>query len=219
MEEDNRVSPEIYELLESADWESLGKKMLARAIWRGSTRYRVTSTTVFARGYSVEDVVSYIIQSVFDGGRKWDPNENTLEDWLLDQVDSVMDWWLKLRENRNLPFEELENAERVEFADAKRIQLTELDAVLKYGPPSPEIILIDQIDEQEAKELFEAVFDDTSDDPELQEMILAMIDIDDPKPRVIAEVLGVPVEDIYNRKKRLKHHLDKVISIRRKSLP
>ena len=164
---------------------------------------RVTSTTVFARGYSVEDVVSYIIQSVFDGGRKWDPNENTLEDWLLDQVDSVMDWWLKLRENKNLPFEELENTERVELADAKRIQLIELDAVLKYGPPSPEIILIDQIDEQEAKELFEAVFDDTSDDPELQEMILAMIDIDDPKPRVIAEVLGVPVEDIYNRKKRL----------------
>ena len=70
MDEDNDiVSPEIYEILESADWETLGKKMLAYAIWRGSTRYRITPTTIFARGYSIDDVMSHIIQSAFEGKR------------------------------------------------------------------------------------------------------------------------------------------------------
>jgi len=219
MEEDNQISPEIYGLLESADWDSLGKKMLARAIWRGSARYRITSTTIFARGLSVDDAVSYIIQSVFEGGRQWDPNESILEDWLLDQVDSVMDWWLKLRENRDLAFEELENVEQEDTHNTKRVQSVEMEAVLKYGPPSPEKILIDKIDEQEAKDLYEALYNDTSADPELQEMILAMMDIDDPTPRVVAEALGIPVEDIYNRRKRLKRHLDKVTAVYRKSLP
>jgi DNA-directed RNA polymerase specialized sigma24 family protein len=217
MEEEHQISPEQYALLESADWDSLGKNMLARAIWRGSSRYRVTSTTVFARGLSVEDAVSYIIQSVFEGTRKWDPNEIPLEDWLLNQVDSVMDWWLKLRENRDVAFEELENVAQEDVHDPKSIQKIELEAVLKFGPPSPEKILIEETDEQEAKVFFEAVYDDTSDDPELQEMIIAMLDMDDLKPRVVAEALGVPVEDIYNRKKRLQRHLDKLIAIRERA--
>jgi DNA-directed RNA polymerase specialized sigma24 family protein len=217
MEEEYQISPEQYALLESADWDSLGKDMLARAIWRGSSRYRVTSTTVFARGLSVEDAVSYIIQSVFDGTRKWDPNEIPLEDWLLNQVDSVMDWWLKLRENRDVALEELENVAQEDVHDPKSIQKIELEAVLKFGPPSPEKILIEETDEHEAKVFFEAVYDDTSDDPELQEMIIAMLDIDDLKPRVVAEALGVPVDDIYNRKKRLQRHLDKLIAIRERA--
>jgi DNA-directed RNA polymerase specialized sigma24 family protein len=217
MEEEHQISPEQYALLESADWDSLGKNMLARAIWRGSSRYRVTSTTVFARGLSVEDAVSYIIQSVFEGTRKWDPNEIPLEDWLINQVDSVMDWWLKLRENRDVAFEELENVAQEDVHDPKSIQKIELEAVLKFGPPSPEKILIEETDEQEAKVFFEAVYDDTSDDPELQEMIIAMLDMDDLKPRVVAEALGVPVEDIYNRKKRLQRHLDKLIAIRERA--
>lgn len=217
MEEEHQISPEQYALLEYADWDSLGKRMLARAIWRGSVRYRVTPTTVFARGLSVEDAVSYIIQSVFEGTRKWDPNEIPLEDWLLDQVDSVMDWWLKLRENRDVAFEELENVAQEDVHDPKHTQKIELEAVLKFGPHSPEKILIEETDEQEAKVFFEAVYDDTSDNPELQEMIIAMLDIDDPKPRAVAEALGVPVEDIYNRKKRLQRHLDKLIAIRERA--
>jgi len=218
MEDDNAVSPEIYEILASADWETLGKKMLARAVWRGTTRYRITSKTIFARGYSIEDVVSRIIQSVFEGWRKWDPSEKDLEDWLLSQVDSVIDWWLKLRENKNVAYEEFENTEQKEDHQASIIRSTELETVLQYGPPDPETLVVKDIDEEEAKELYNTLFDDTSDEPELQEVILAMMEIDDPKPSDVAEKLGVPVEDIYNRKKRLKRRLDNVMAALRKSI-
>lgn len=220
MEDDNAVSPDTYEILASADWETLGKSMLARSIWRGGTRYRITRETVFARGYSIDDVVSYIIQSVFEGRRRWNPREKDLEEWLLSQVDSVMDWWLKLRENKNLVLEEFENTEQKEDFEAKIIQSTEQETVLLYGPPNPETLLVKDIDDEESKELYNALFDDASDEPELQEVILAMMDIDDdPKPSEIAAKLGVSAEDIYNRKKRLKRRLDKVMAALRKSLP
>lgn len=220
MDEDNDiVSPEIYEILESADWETLGKKMLAHAIWRGSTRYRITPTTIFARGYSIDDVISHIIQSAFEGKRKWSPEEKSLEDWLLSHVDSVMDWWLNLRENKDLVYDALENTEQNEDHQTNLIQSIELETVLKYGPPDPETLMVKNIEEMEAKELYNALFDDTLDEPELQNMILAMMDIDDPKPSEIAEVLDTTAEDIYNRKKRLKRHLDKIMAALRKSLP
>jgi hypothetical protein len=214
MEKGTDISPEIYNILSTADWESLGKKMLARAIWRGSTRYRITSSTIFARGYSIEDVVSYIIQCAFDDNeskRKWNPNVCDLEEWLLNQVDSVMDWWLKLIENKNQTFEEFENVEQNENEEPGNTLLTELKIVLQYGSPDPETIVIKDFEEEEAKVLFNALFDELSGEPDLQEVILSMMDVDDPKPREIAEKLDIPVEEIYNRNKRLKRHLDKLM--------
>jgi len=212
--EDNAVSPEIYELLASADWEDLGKKMLGRAIWRGSTRYRITKMTIFARGCSIEDVVSHIIESAFDGRRKWDPTKKDLENWLLNHVDSVMDWWLKLRENRDLAYDEFESIEQSTDDGATQVQSIELEAVLRYGPLDPATITENINDEDQAKELYNTLFDSTADDPELQDVILVMIDMntDFPKPADIAEKLGVSVDEIYNRKKRLKRCLDKVVA-------
>jgi hypothetical protein len=218
MEENVTVSLEIYELLASADWETLGKKMLARAIWRGSTRYRITSATIFARGLSIEDVIPYIIRSAFDGTREWRPDDISLEDWLMNQVDSVMDWWLKLRENRNIAYEELENSQEKGDHEITHIKSTELETVLRYGLPSPEAIIIKKVDEEAAKEIYNALFDETSDVPELQEVILAnmelldSMDVDKIKPSDIAEKLGVSSEEIYNRNKRLKRRLDKVLT-------
>jgi RNA polymerase sigma factor (sigma-70 family) len=217
MEDYTAVSQETYELLVSADWETLGKKMLARAIWRGGARYHINCETVFAGGYSIEDVVSHIIKSVFEGGRHWDPNEKSLDEWLLSQVDSVMDWWLNLKENKNIVFEEFENTEQDEYREATKILSTEWETVLTYGLPDPETLAINKIDDEESKTLFHALFDDTSDDPELQEMILVMMEVDEAKPAEIADKLGVSVEDIYNRKKRLKRRLDKIMAAQGKS--
>lgn len=220
MDDDNvTVSPEIYEILVSADWATLGKKMLAHAIWRGSTRYRIAPATIFARGYSIDDVISHIIQSVLEGTRRWNPDEKSLEDWLLSQVDSVMDWWLNLRENKNVVYEEIENTEQKEDHQINLIHSIEIETVLKHGPPDPETLLVKNIDETEGKEVYNALFDDTSDNPELQEVILAMMEVDDPKPSEIAVKLGTTAEDIYNRKKRLKRHLEKIMAAPRKSLP
>ena len=219
MEDNTAIPLKTYEILACADWVTLGKNMLARAIWRGSTRYRITPTTIFARGCSMEDVISHIIQSVFEGRRKWDPGEKDLEEWLLDQVDSVMDWWLKLRENRDLAYEEFEITERKEDRDANLVRSTELEIVLRYGPPDPETLMIGDIDEKEAEEIYTALFEAAADEPELQEIILTMMDMDNPKPSDVAEKLGVTAEDIYNRKKRLKRRLDIVMAARRKSLP
>ncbi len=218
MKENIAVSSKIYMVLASADWGELGKKMLKRAIWRGSTRYRITSTTIFARGYSLEDVISYIIQSVFDGTRQWNPDEINLEDWLMNQVDSVIDWWLKLKENHNIPHEELENSNNEEDHELNKIKETELEIVLKYGVPTPEKTIVTREDDAEAKEIYNALFDATSDEPELQELLIANMELSDVmeigqiKPSDLAEKLGVTSGEIYNRNKRLKRRLDKVLT-------
>ena len=218
MKENIAVSSKIYMVLASADWGELGKKMLKRAIWRGSTRYRITSTTIFARGYSLEDVISYIIQSVFDGTRQWNPDEINLEDWLMNQVDSVIDWWLKLKENHNIPHEELENSNNEEDHKLNKIKETELEIVLKYGVPTPEKTIVTREDDAEAKEIYNALFDATSDEPELQELLIANMELSDVmeigqiKPSDLAEKLGVTSGEIYNRNKRLKRRLDKVLT-------
>ena len=218
MKENIAVSSKIYMVLASADWEELGKKMLKRAIWRGATRYRITSTTIFARGYSLEDVISYIIQSVFDGTSQWNPDEINLEDWLMNQVDSVIDWWLKLKENHNIPHEELENSNNEEDHELNKIKETELEIVLKYGVPTPEKTIVTREDDAEAKEIYNALFDATSDEPELQELLIANMELSDVmeigqiKPSDLAEKLGVTSGEIYNRNKRLKRRLDKVLT-------
>jgi RNA polymerase sigma factor (sigma-70 family) len=217
MEDSVAVSPEIYDVFASADWGTLGKKMLRRAIWRGSTRYRITSTTVFARGYSLEDTISYIIQSVLEGKRQWKPDEINLEDWLMNQIDSVIDWWLKLRENRNMAYDELENSNNEEDHEFNPVEISELEIVVLYGLPTPEATIELRQDDEEAKEIYNALFDAISDEPELQEVLLANMelseemDLDQIKPSNIAEKLGVTSGEVYNRNKRLKRRLDKVL--------
>lgn len=218
METNNTVSPEVYKLLESADWDSLGQRMLARAIWRGRNRYGIVTSTLLAKGLSIEDIPSYIIQSVFEGKRKWNP-EVDLETWLLNHVDSVLDWLLNLRENRDAPYNEADSVEQENEGDEEysQIQSTELEIVLQYGPPTPEEIVLEHLQESEATELYNALYDDVADTPELQELLLAMMDANEAKPGIIAVLLNIPIEEAYTRRRRLKRHLERVFGKMKKA--
>lgn len=211
MEENQIISTETHELLDSADWKTLGKKMLARAIWRGSTRYKITSKTIFARGYSVEDIVSHIIVSVYEGTRKWEHEKIGLEEWLMNQVDSVIDWILKLVENKEITFDETDSIDQDENPEIGSIKSIEIETALNFGPPNPELELLKTIDENNAKELINSLYDSLSNDPPLQEILITIIDLEDTKPSVIADKMNVPVNEIYNLKKRFNHHIDKFI--------
>jgi DNA-directed RNA polymerase specialized sigma24 family protein len=208
MEQNNTISLEVYKLLESADWGSLGSKMLARAVWRGKTRYGVIESTLLANGLSIEDVPSYIIQSAFEGTRKWNPSIS-LETWSLNQVDSVMDWFLNLRANRDKSYSEADSSEEDDEEFGQTLS-DELEIVLRCGPATPEEIYIKRLEENEAKELYNALYDEIENIPELQELMLATMDADEGKPGVVAEMLNIPVEEVYVLRRRLKRHLEKI---------
>lgn len=211
MEEKQYISTELHTILDSADWKTLGKKMLARAIWRGSTRYKITSKTIFARGYSVEDIVSYIIVSVYEGTRKWEHEKIELEEWLMNQVDSVMDWILKLVENKEMTFDETDSIDQDENPEKGSIKSVEIETALNFGPPNPEMELLKTIDENKAKEMMNSLYDSLSDEPDLQELLLTIIDLEDAKPSVVADKMAVPVKEINNLKKRLNRHKEKFL--------
>jgi len=211
MEEKHFISTETHSLLDSADWNTLGKKMLARAIWRGSTRYKITSKTIFARGYSVEDVVSHIIISVYEGTRIWEPDKIGLEDWLMNQVDSVMDWFNKLVENKEITFDEADSTDQDDNPEIAAIKSVEIKTALTYGPPNPEISLLKKIDENNAEKLINSLFDSLSTDPALQDLFITIMDLEDAKPSEVADRMGIPVKEINNLKKRFNRYLDKFI--------
>lgn len=68
---------------------------------------------------------------------------------------------------------------------------------------SPEAIILEQEKTLHVEEKVSAAFQAVDGEPELEEVLEAMLD-GYVKPRNLAEKLGVPVTDIYNRMKRLR---------------
>ncbi len=69
--------------------------------------------------------------------------------------------------------------------------------------------------EEAAKEQMERranmIFNAVSGEPELEEVVEAIINGCEPKPRYLAAEIGVPVEDIYNRRKRIRRRVSKLM--------
>jgi hypothetical protein len=209
MESNTGISPEVYKMLEEAEWDRLGKKMLAYTIWRARTHYGITDMyTVLPQGYDLEDIPRYIIVSLFDGTRNWKPERVELETWLLKQIDSVLDWWLNLRETRDIPYMEKENLdEDTEIPSSAHIA-AEFEVVLRAGLSGPEETLVAK---ESSEEFTNVLFEEISGDSELEELYLAILEGSDPRPRFLANTLSIPETEIYIRKRRLKRHINKVL--------
>lgn len=76
------------------------------------------------------------------------------------------------------------------------------------NPATPEQIMLKKEEiEYRERVLFEAV----DGDPELEDVLEAIIHGCEPKARYIAEELNVPVEDIYNRLRKLRRRISKLM--------
>ena len=69
---------------------------------------------------------------------------------------------------------------------------------------SPEAILLEKEAAAQAAERADVVFQAVNDEPELEAVMSAILDGCEPKPRYLAAQLGISVEGINNRLKRLR---------------
>ncbi|KAA3642041.1 MAG: hypothetical protein DWQ07_25950 [Chloroflexi bacterium] len=167
------------------------------------------------QGNELADVVQHIILQTISGERNWDPDKGELIPWLKDQTKSVLDALAKSASHRketSLSIEEDGNLSQREEMIALIVDPSE-----NQDRMSPEDSIIFHEDEQERRDRalykYSALFYAVEGETELEEVLEAVINGVDLKPRHLAEHLGVPVDNIYNRLKRLRR---KALSIKEK---
>lgn len=201
------MDPETLKLLDEQDWNSIGKHLVGFAVHRARNyHWRRGGPWELAAGETVEDIVQEVILKTIEGKRNWDPDKGPLVPWLRDQVKSEVDHlcnsWAHQHEE---PVPQSEDGE-----DLTDVVDDSACGEQTAGPrPSrnpEEIVLTREEIERRADALFRAA----DGDAELEEVLEAVANCD-PKPRYLAVEIGVPVDDIYNRMKRLRRHARKIL--------
>jgi len=190
-----------YGLLERQDWGRIGPRLAAYAAKKARAYCLVRYGRELALGTTAEDITQAVILDTISGQRHYDPNKGELLPWLYSQVRSEVDALAKSAPRRHeVPLTFGQGRDEAEEEPLERFSppLTPSDDPGESVPAS--------ID---AKRAFDAVCELVKGDQELESMLLVLADGCDPRPRFIAEELGVPVETVYNCKRRLERLLDK----------
>ena len=157
-------------------------------------------------GKSPEDIVQDVIMKVFAGDRSWDPGRGELVPTLKRIVESELDHLWKNKARRL----EGSTPNDPEQQAAQESGASEIDP--EFHQQEAAEILEDAEDRTSASARVSALFAAVEDEPELQAVLEAIMDGCTPKPRFLAEHLGVPVEQIYNRMRRLQLRASKQVT-------
>jgi len=215
MQGDNKLDQKTFRLLQNQDWKAIGKELVAYAERRAWIyKWRDGGNWGLAAGKTVEDLAQDVIVKTIEGVRKWDPDRGPLRPWLRAQLRSVMN---HLYHSWSHYYEVaiLEGDEDEELSDRVVYHASKVSTLATTGSSSPEEVLLEREAEKEAKERIEqrvnVLFQAVSGEPELEEVFEAIINGCEPKPRHLAAEIDVPVEDIYNRRKRIRRRVSKLI--------
>lgn len=196
------MNPATFNQLKNADWATIGKRLLAFAIWRARKYdWCVAETLEVAQGITLEDVVQHVIIKTLSGERRWDPERGPLEPWLKDQIKSVIDAQYNSAPHRHetqLDDEAEQDSHPVDSVPQKEASIAATE------PSTPEDLLLQEEETRLATRQVGLLFQAVEGEPELEQVLDAAMKVSDPRPRFIAAELGVPVDDIYNRVKRLR---------------
>ena len=197
----------IFRLLQEADWGEIGKELTAFAVWRAQNyQWRYGRGQDLALGKSVEDIVHDVILKTISGERKWDPEKGDLVPWLKDQVKSIMDALVKSAAHR-YETGSLETMDEEGIADTAEYHAFRAGSVTMTQSPGPqETVLQNEHFEEQASTLFQAM----DGHHDLEQILAAVWDGCELKPRILAAELGVPVRDINNRLKRIRRRISKL---------
>ena len=146
-----------------------------------------------AAGQSLEDVVQHVIEKTISGERHWDPAKGPLVPWLKYQVKSVIDALANAAVRRH----ETQSAEGDDVEESVAGPGTSRSLSL-------EAIVLENEAAAQMAERVDGLFQAVNNDPELEAVMSAILHGCEPKPRYLAAELGVSVEDINNRLKRLR---------------
>jgi DNA-directed RNA polymerase specialized sigma24 family protein len=165
--------------------------------------WRSGSKAILPKGYEPQDVVQHVIGQAISGQRNWDPEKGELLPWLKDQVKSVVDALAKSAAHR-LEIFDRDSGDVDKPASFEAFLEKHVDPIVKLEGLAPEEVVLEEERQKIILAKYAALFYAAEDDPELEEIISAVIDGCRLKPRYLAEHLNVPVSDINNRLKRLR---------------
>ena len=205
--ESTSLTPEVFEYLQNVDWVAIGKSLLVFTIWRAQIyRWRSGDTQDLALGKTPEDIVQEVIEKTISGERQWDPSLGPLVPWLKDQVKSILDALYKSAANR-YEYATLTEDPDPDPGEPGDLQQAKDPRAVEASIPG----LKEQVEKRfELDEQINQVFTVVNAQPELEEIVVAILDGCEAKPRYLAEKLGVPISEINNRLKRLRR---KVINL------
>lgn len=203
------MDPKTYRLLQEQDWESIGKELVAYGArlawiynWRDGSKWELVA------GITVVDLVQEIIEKAIEGRRNWDPNKGDLRPWLKAVLRSDMNHLYHSEEHNNEAA--VPESDHSEASDGLigNVQYREYKAasqvVIGSSIPEPEKALIEKEEKERIEQRANEVLLAVDGDQELEEVVEAIINGCEPRPRYLAEEIGVPISNINNRLKRLR---------------
>lgn len=194
---------QISQRIQETDWNALGRKLTGYAAKR-ARRLGLSASRDQALVGDINpvDIAQEAITRFFEGRRTWDPEKRELDQFLYDTVDSLLSNHMDLHDTQlrgDLP--RTGDGEELLDGAEHHARMHDLHGILSTPPPTPDATTT-KTDFADAR--LGALLYETAADPELVEVIEAIIDGAHPKPQDIADKLGITVNDVNNRIKRLR---------------
>jgi DNA-directed RNA polymerase specialized sigma24 family protein len=181
------MNQKTFTLLKKADWGTVRRQLLIYATWRARHyRWCRGGDEELAEGKTVEDVVQEIIEKAFSGVRRWDPDKGELLPWLQAQSRSIIDALAKSASHR------------------REVSILEMENLALAQSPDPLEIMLEKEAKTQICHQVETLFQAVDEEPKLRDVLECIMNNCEPKARYLADELDVPVEDIYNRLRRLR---------------
>lgn len=196
------------------DWGKIGRALVAHAVLR-SRRYPRLRGDFWPTGKGPEDIVGDLIVKYLTGVRKRDPRRYPdLLIFLKMHVNSLIDQLAKgqaANKEDSMPIDRAGSmvGDRIELAGQK---LLDCEVV------NPERRLEIAEEEQAAQRRVAALYGVVENKPDLRELLDAILAGCSPKPRLLAQWLGLELREISNRLRRLRRlDLEKLPSTERQA--
>ena len=193
---------DVVKQLLGVDWRETGMKLAAYAAFRSrNLSWRTGSEVALAKGLMPDDIAAQAIVSVIGGERTWEPERGPLLPFLKRVVDSLLNHLALSADNRRIerlspddmsPY----GAEQIAFQDNGEGPWQRLAADFTTAEV-PESAC-------HADEKIERLVEVAKGAPELAEVLNAILDFDEARPRLIALRIGKPVNHVNNCLKRLR---------------
>lgn len=187
------MDQKTFTLLKEADWGMVRRQLLIYATWQARNyRWCRGRDGELAEGKTIEDVVQEIIEKAFSGIRRWDPDKGELLPWLQTQSRSIIDALAKSASHR------------------REVSILEMENLILVQSPDPLEIMIEKEAKIQIRQQVDTLFLAVDGEPKLRDVLECIMNNCEPKARYLADELGVPVEDIYNRLRRLRRFASKL---------
>jgi DNA-directed RNA polymerase specialized sigma24 family protein len=204
LEEGTELNPDTFRQLQEANWAVIGKALTTFAhYWADRYQWRRGTSDLLPQGNTIDDIVQRVILKTIEGTRSWDPAKGPLLPRLKDQVKSEIDALAKsAAHTREIPFPRTEDGE--ELTNSVEQRAVENGILGDPHPPTPETVILAGEEAERVKKKTNALFEAIEGEEELEVVLEAIINGCEPKARYLAEAIGIPVGDVYNRLKRLR---------------